>query len=161
MSQVAKIIEGWHLLFRGSHGVPTIGIKVKLLKYDPVADRAYREVWEMNEYTFTVNPRRTKEFLGLTDSDYKKLREEMEAKEREVWPPSVVLNPREPLKGLSAGFCVFCGGSLGAPYQEDLYHEECLKEEESKRSLTPETLNQCVIPRKRPHHEFILRRIRP
>ena len=44
------------------------------------------------------------------------------------FPVCEIKNPPEPKKGLFAGYCVFCGGSLGAPYQEDLFHAECLSE---------------------------------
>jgi len=46
------------------------------------------------------------------------------------FPPSQILNPKVKVKGLWVGSCVFCGGSLGGPYQEDLFHLECLKEAE-------------------------------
>lgn len=41
------------------------------------------------------------------------------------FPPSEILNPPVKRQGLWVGVCVYCGGSLGRPYQEDLYHEEC------------------------------------
>jgi len=49
------------------------------------------------------------------------------------FPPCKIENPPVKRDGLMAGYCVFCGGSLGKPYQEDLFHDECIKN--SKESL--------------------------
>jgi hypothetical protein len=44
------------------------------------------------------------------------------------FPPCKIENPPLKVDGLWLGTCVFCGGSLGGPYQEDLFHKECRKE---------------------------------
>jgi hypothetical protein len=49
------------------------------------------------------------------------------------FPPRKINKPPIELAGLWIGICVFCGGSLGFPAQEDLFHEECLAEAEAKR----------------------------
>jgi hypothetical protein len=46
------------------------------------------------------------------------------------FPKRSINNPPEPVEGMWVGVCIFCGGSLGGPYEEDLFHRECLKVEE-------------------------------
>lgn len=49
-----------------------------------------------------------------------------------TFPASFINNPPKDVDGLWVGVCVFCGGSLGAPYEQDLYHMECINASESK-----------------------------
>jgi hypothetical protein len=44
------------------------------------------------------------------------------------FPPKQINNPKKEVKGLWIGVCIICGGSLGGPYQEDLFHLECEEE---------------------------------
>jgi hypothetical protein len=48
----------------------------------------------------------------------------------DTFPPREILDPPKPLDRWVVGYCVFCGGSLGKPYQENLFHIECLTEAE-------------------------------
>ena len=48
------------------------------------------------------------------------------------FPPKEVFDPPREVSGLWVGICVFCGGSLGGPYQEDLFHLECYRKAERK-----------------------------
>ena len=50
---------------------------------------------------------------------------------KKPFPPRHINDPWAPRDGLFAGYCVFCGGSLGGPYSEDLFHTECDAKEES------------------------------
>jgi hypothetical protein len=49
----------------------------------------------------------------------------------EPFPAEEVLDPPIERNGLWVGICVYCGGSLGGPYQEDLYHDSCDKQAEA------------------------------
>lgn len=46
-------------------------------------------------------------------------------KRGDPFPPSEIFDPPHEVEGLWVGICVYCGGSLGGPYQEDLFHDEC------------------------------------
>lgn len=52
--------------------------------------------------------------------------------EGKPFPPKEILQPKQPRKGLWVGICIFCGGSLGGPYEEDLFHQPCLDREARK-----------------------------
>ena len=41
------------------------------------------------------------------------------------FPPKEIFDPPREVTGMWVGICVFCSGSLGGPYQEDLFHKEC------------------------------------
>lgn len=50
---------------------------------------------------------------------------------KKPFPPREILDPPAPREGLWAGYCVYCGGSLGGPFQEDLYHMPCIEKAET------------------------------
>ena len=64
----------------------------------------------------------------LKGQDLIKAIEEYLDHKQSIFPPRHINNPPHPIDRLLCGVCVFCGGSLGKPYQEDLFHGECYSE---------------------------------
>ena len=71
--QIAKVVEGPHLLYVGGNGHKTFGITVETIG---VVEPGYSKRWPINDYS--IKDPRYKDALGLTDEEYRQILAEME-----------------------------------------------------------------------------------
>ena len=75
MNQIARIINGPHLLFTGRNGSKTHGVTVQsTLSPDESRGRGLRYTWDINHYTIA---RADLSALGLTKTEAVTLRDEL------------------------------------------------------------------------------------
>lgn len=75
--QIARIINGPHLLFIGANGNKTFGITVEAINPEENRKKGYSTKWDINENTiFKAN--NVKEALGLTETEEKELKETLQ-----------------------------------------------------------------------------------
>jgi len=77
--QHAKIIKDFHVLFVGDNGKICNGVTVQFIPESRYyGNRAYSQIYDINEHSFRQDPAHIKVWYGLSDEEYNRHLKQLE-----------------------------------------------------------------------------------